>query len=60
MAIEVDGAKYHSEGSKQAIRDNIKNQIFRKYKIPLYRFCTTGSNEKQRLLNILQENLKNK
>lgn len=55
IAIEVDGAKYHQKGTKQFSRDNIKNQIFAKYEIPLYRFSTSGSNEKERLVNILNE-----
>lgn len=55
VAIEVDGDKYHQKGSKQAINDDMKNQIFDKYNIPLYRFSTTQSNEKERLINILNK-----
>ena len=57
LAIEVDGSKYHKEGTKQAQRDELKNVIFEKYDIPLYRFSTTGSNEKERLIKILHEKI---
>lgn len=55
LAIEVDGAKYHKVGNTQSKRDILKNTIFEKYEIPLYRFSTTGSNEKERLIKILHE-----
>ena len=57
LAIEVDGSKYHKEGTKQAQRDELKNVIFEKYDIPLCRFSTTGSNEKERLIRILHEKI---
>ena len=57
LAIEVDGLKYHKEGSKQAKRDELKNIIFEKYDIPLCRFSTTGSNEKEKLTQILHEKI---
>ena len=57
LAIEVDGFKYHKEGSKQAKRDELKNIIFEKYDIPLCRFSTTGSNEKEKLTQILHEKI---
>lgn len=53
LAIEVDGAKYHKEGSSQAKRDLLKNNILKKYDIPLCRFNTTGSNEKEKLEQLL-------
>lgn len=49
LAIEVDGYKYHKEGTKQASRDLMKNEILDKYNIPLLRFNTTGSQEKEKL-----------
>ena len=52
-AIEVDGYTYHKEGTKQAERDLLKNSILEKYDIPLLRFSTTGSGEKERLENLL-------
>ncbi len=54
-AIEVDGSKYHQEGSKQAQRDILKNSIFEKYGILLCRFNTTGSSEKEKIIKILNE-----
>ncbi len=55
VAIEVDGSKYHQDGSKQAQRDILKNSIFAKYGILLCRFNTTGSSEKEKLIKILNE-----
>lgn len=57
LAIEVDGLKYHQEDSVQAKRDVLKNIIFEKYNIPLSRFNTAGSNEKERLSKILKEKI---
>ena len=59
LAIEVDGLKYHKEGSTQAKRDVLKNTIFEKYNIQLCRFSTAGSNEKEKIENILKEFAKN-
>ena len=53
LAIEVDGYKYHSEGTKQAQRDILKNEILKKYGIPLLRFKTNGSNEKEILIKTI-------
>jgi len=60
MVIEVDGEKYHREGTKQADRDKIKNSILEKYNLPLLRFSTTGSNEKEILINKIRELLQNR
>ncbi len=54
LAVEVDGVAFHKEGSKQAERDELKNQIFSKYGIPLLRFRTDGSNERQKLVKMLE------
>jgi superfamily I DNA and/or RNA helicase/very-short-patch-repair endonuclease len=54
LAIEVDGVSFHQEGSKQADRDELKNQILLKYELPLIRFGTDGSNERQRLIKGLE------
>lgn len=53
LAIEVDGYEYHKMESRQAKRDVMKNEILEKYKIPLIRFSTTGSGEKERLITAL-------
>ena len=54
LVIEVDGAKYHAEGTKQAERDVMKNEILNKYGLPILRFRTDGSNERKRLIEILE------
>lgn len=57
LAIEVDGAKYHKIGSIQSKRDMLKNNILKKYDLPLCRFNTIGSNEKERLIKILNKKI---
>ncbi len=57
LAIEVDGYMYHKEGTRQHERDAMKNTILEKYRIPLLRFNTTGSGEKERLENSLRSAL---
>ncbi len=52
-AIEVDGYSFHKSGTKQAERDLLKNTILNKYDVPLLRFSTNGSGEKERLLELL-------
>ncbi len=59
LAIEVDGYEYHKIESRQAERDRMKNGILAKYRIPLVRFSTTGSGEKERLISNLNEIGKN-
>jgi len=49
LAVEVDGFKFHQEGTVQANRDKMKNEILKKYNIPLLRFKTNGSQEKELL-----------
>lgn len=53
LAIEVDGYKYHQDGTTQAERDELKNEILKKYNIPLLRFKTNGSDEKRILLETI-------
>ena len=61
LVVEVDGVKFHAEGTRQAGRDSMKNSILSKYGLPLLRFRTDGSDEREKLndtfSNIL--NLKN-
>lgn len=52
-AVEVDGYKYHKEGTKQHNRDILKGRILRKYGIPLLRLKTNQSKEKERIKNKL-------
>lgn len=53
LAIEVDGYAFHNKETRQAERDLLKNHIFEIYNIPYLRFSTTGSNEKEILINKL-------
>lgn len=47
FAIEVDGFHFHREGTRQKERDIIKDRVFKLYNIPLLRFSTNGSGEKE-------------
>lgn len=55
LAIEVDGYQYHQENTKQASRDIMKNHILELYGIPLLRFATNGSGEKESIIKKLEE-----
>ncbi len=55
LAIEVDGFAHHKKGTRQAERDEMKDKILEKYDLPLLRFATNGSNEKQKLVSKLNE-----
>lgn len=55
LAIEVDGYKYHRDGTEQASRDLQKNHILELYQIPLLRFKTNGSGEKEQIIKKLNE-----
>lgn len=54
LAIEVDGYEYHKKQSRQGERDRMKNDILKKYGIPLVRFSTTGSGGKDKLITALR------
>ena len=54
LAIEVDGVSYHKDSGRQAERDKMKDEIFKKYGLPLYRFRTDESDEKKRVLQALE------
>lgn len=56
LVIEVDGFKYHNN-VKQQERDRLKDNILRKYGIPILRFSTIGSMEKEKLF-IALDNIK--
>ena len=57
IAIEVDGYRFHKEGTQQHERDEMKNRILEKYNIPLLRFSTIGSGEENRLESFLKQYL---
>ncbi len=52
LVIEVDGFAYHTQ-EKQMARDIKKDEIFKKYDIPMLRLTTIGSNEKEKLVSAL-------
>ena len=54
LAIEVDGYHYHKVGTEQNIRDQKKDKILELYGIPLLRFATNGSNEKETIIEKLR------
>jgi len=54
LIVEVDGVRFHEEGSKQSERDLKKNEILRKYSLPFLRFKTDGSGEEKLLLQALK------
>lgn len=55
FGIEVDGYNYHKKGTVQAKRDEKKNEIFKLIGLPLIRFGTRGSNEKETIITMLDE-----
>lgn len=57
LAVEVDGYEYHKEGTVQASRDVLKNRILELYGIPLVRFKTNGSGEKERIEEVLDKGI---
>ncbi len=54
LAIEVDGVAFHKDNQKQKERDQLKDGIFKKYGLPLIRFQTDGSNEREKLINLFE------
>lgn len=55
LAIEVDGYEYHKKGTVQASRDLLKNHIMEMYEIPLLRFKTNGSGEREKTIEVLDD-----
>ncbi|WP_155997633.1 AAA domain-containing protein [Streptococcus ruminantium] len=58
LAVEVDGYAFHKVNSTQFKRDSMKDTILGKCGIPLVRFKTNESQEKQRLIKVLDEVLR--
>ncbi|MBR0038384.1 MAG: AAA family ATPase [Lachnospiraceae bacterium] len=54
LAVETDGYMYHKQGTAQYKRDELKNSIFEKCNIPLVRLSTNGSQEKEKILEVIQ------
>ena len=55
LAIEVDGYEYHKDNTVQASRDFLKNHIMELYEIPLLRFKTNGSGEREKIVEMLDK-----
>lgn len=55
LVIEVDGYEYHKEGTVQVSRDLLKNHIMELYEIPLLRFKTNGSGEREKMIEMLDK-----
>ncbi|MGP1909744.1 AAA domain-containing protein [Metabacillus sp. JX24] len=49
LAVEVDGHAFHHNNPVQLKRDNMKDEILKKYNIPIIRMRTTGSGEEEKL-----------
>ncbi len=56
LAIEVDGTQYHKTSSDQRKRDVMKDSILKAIGLPLLRFSTTGSQEKEKISQALSNN----
>lgn len=56
FAIEVDGYQFHKDGTKQSVRDRLKDSIFQKMGIPLLRLKTIGSGEREKILEFILSN----
>lgn len=54
LAIEVDGFHYHKNGTKQYERDRIKDHILEVYGLPLLRFMTNCSGEREKLSQAIE------
>lgn len=54
LVVEVDGYKFHVQNEKQLERDRKKDGILSKYEIPIIRFATNGSGEKEKLVEKLK------
>ena len=57
LTIEVDGYEHHKKDTVQASRDLLKNHIMELYEIPLLRFMTNGSGEKEKIIEMLDKSV---
>ena len=58
LVVEVDGFAFHENNPIQLKRDALKDSILSKYKIPILRLPTNGSNEKEKICNALKNAIK--
>lgn len=54
LAVEVDGYRFHKNNTIQQARDAMKNHIMELCEIPLLRFETNGSGEKEKIEQALE------
>ncbi|MCL2634082.1 MAG: AAA domain-containing protein [Oscillospiraceae bacterium] len=59
LVIEVDGFDYHKPGTQQHERDKMKDRILERYGIPLLRFPTNGSGEREKIEQFLIDYVNN-
>lgn len=57
LAIEVDGTQYHKASSNQGRRDIMKDSILASIGLPLLRLSTAGSQEKEKITQVLSKSL---
>lgn len=55
LVVEVDGYDFHANNGRQKERDEMKDEILRKYDIPILRVGTNESGEEMKLYNKLKE-----
>ncbi len=55
LAIETDGYSYHNDETEQHQRDLKKNNILKKYGLPLLRLSTKGSGEREKVTDVLNQ-----
>lgn len=58
LAIETDGYSFHNERTLQYERDRMKDKILELYGLPLLRLSTVGHGEEQRIVDMLNQNLR--
>ncbi|MGN0707943.1 MAG: AAA domain-containing protein [Faecalibacterium sp.] len=54
LAIEIDGVRFHQDGSRQAERDKLKNSVLEKVAVPLLRIRTDESGEEGKITAALR------
>lgn len=53
LGIETDGYSFHNNATEQHKRDELKNRILALYSIPLIRLSTKGSQEREKIIDML-------
>ena len=55
LVIEVDGYRFHREGTPQAERDALKDSILKKCGLPILRLSTIGSDERKHIRKWMED-----